>query len=119
MKKILLTILIFISGLSIAYAQCTVPTSVVITEPSIMSICEGTALTLSANATVPSTAANGNFTYSWKKVLPTPPVTLVVPTDIILPVGTATSIPSYSINSASMTDAGTYVLRIEDGSVGN
>jgi hypothetical protein len=118
MKKILLATIIFINAFSVGYAQCTKPTSVTITTPATISICEGTALTLSGSAVVNGTSQNGGFTYSWIKA--TPGMTVIVPpTTIAITSNANTPIPSFMLNSTVIADAGTYVLRVEDGNAGN
>jgi len=120
MKKILLTSIIFISALSIAYSQCTKPTVVTITTPvtSPITICQGTALTLSGSVIVANAPANGTFTYSWIKIAPVGLI-IVAPTTINIPANTSTAIPSYTGITGAVTDAGIYALRVEDGDIGN
>ena len=118
MKKILLTIIIFISAFTLTYAQCAKP-SVGITGPATIVVCEGADFTLSGSTSVTGISQNGGFTYSWIKVLPTPLSVFVPPTTISIVPNTTTTIPGYIKNSASLADAGTYVLRVEDGNVGN
>jgi len=100
---------------------CTKPTSVVITTPATtpFGICQGTAQTLTGSATVTAASINGGFTYSWRKILPTPVTVPVAPTAVTIPANTATAMPSYTGITGAIADAGTYVLRVEDGNTGN
>ncbi|WP_238379303.1 gliding motility-associated C-terminal domain-containing protein [Cytophaga hutchinsonii] len=100
--------------------SCTKPSAVTITTPSTgtVTLCQGTAQNLIGRATVTAAAQNTNFTYSWIKVLPTPVTTPVAATVIALPANTPTSTPAFALTGA-LADAGTYTLRVEDGSAGN
>jgi gliding motility-associated-like protein len=99
---------------------CSKPTAVTITTPasSPVTLCQGTAQNLIGSVTVGAVAQNTNFTYSWRKVLPTPVTVPVPPTVIAIPVGTPTATPAFALTGA-VTDAGTYTLRVEDGNSGN
>ncbi|MGN6648219.1 MAG: beta strand repeat-containing protein, partial [Cytophaga sp.] len=97
---------------------CTKPSTVVITTPaaSTLAICQGTAQTLSGSVTVTaaSTAAGG-FKYSWIKVGTATPLQTAA---ITLVANTATPVPDYTGITGALTDAGKYILRVEDGSTG-
>jgi len=82
-------------------------------------LCQGTAQVLSGTATVTAASINGGFTYSWRKVTPTPVTVLVAPTTTALTINTATAVPNYSGITGVLTDSGKYVLRVEDGNTGN
>ncbi|MFN8417131.1 MAG: gliding motility-associated C-terminal domain-containing protein [Cytophagaceae bacterium] len=99
---------------------CSKPTAVSITTPAStpVTICQGTAQNLIGSVTVGAAAQNTNFTYSWRKVLPTPVTVPVAPTVIAIPVGTPTATPAFALTGA-LADAGTYTLRVEDGSAGS
>lgn len=114
MKNILLAIIIFISSFSVGYAQC-IKANVSIAGSSSISICEGEILTLSSSAIATGASQNGGFMYSWQKST----TTIIQPTDITLPANVSTTIPDFTINAAAIADAGTYILRVEDGNVGN
>ena len=100
---------------------CTKPSVVTITTPATtpFGICQGTAQTLTGSATVTAASINGGFTYSWRKILPTPVTVPVAPTAVTIPANTATAMPSYTGITGAIADAGTYVLRVEDGNTGN
>ncbi|MGN6647482.1 MAG: gliding motility-associated C-terminal domain-containing protein, partial [Cytophaga sp.] len=102
---------------------CSKPTAVTITVPAATptTICEGTAQTLTGSSTVPAAPQNTNFTYSWIKTVGTGSGVLVAPTALTNPgsyPGTI-AIPSYAGITGLIADAGTYVLRVEDGNTGN
>ncbi|MGN6644880.1 MAG: hypothetical protein ACTHJT_00010, partial [Cytophaga sp.] len=101
--------------------KCSKPTAVTITVPAATptTICQGTAQTLTGSATVTAASLNGGFTYSWIKTLPAPSTVKVTPTTVTIPANTATPMPSYTGITGALADAGTYVLRVEDGNTGN
>ncbi|MGN6647511.1 MAG: hypothetical protein ACTHJT_13400, partial [Cytophaga sp.] len=101
---------------------CTKPTIVTISSPTTgTTICEGTAQAIAGTATVSAVPQNTSFTYSWIKTAGTGSGVKVAPTAVTTP-GTfpnSLTIPNYTGITGLTTDAGTYVLRVEDGNTGN
>ena len=100
---------------------CSKPSAVTITTPATtpISICEGTAQTLTGSATVTAAPLNTSFTYSWIKTAGIGSGVKVAPTAVTIPLNAATPMPSYTDITGLIPDAGTYVLRVEDGTAGN
>ncbi|WP_238379304.1 gliding motility-associated C-terminal domain-containing protein [Cytophaga hutchinsonii] len=102
---------------------CTQPTSVTITTPAAatVTICQGTAQTLSGTVTVPAaSSATGGYRYLWIKMGATPAANTVLTSGAITPaINTATAVPDYTGITGALTDAGKYILRVEDGTAGN
>ena len=122
MKKILLFVIFFKCVFSVGYSQCTKPNVVEITTPSLttLTICHGTAQTLSGTVTVTAGSQNNNFTYSWIKAGSTSASNVVLQTATIpILINTPTVIPNYTGITGMLSDAGKYILRIEDGNSSN
>ena len=117
MKKLLLLGAFFTCVCRMSYSQCS-KAIVTITGPSIINICEGTPINLSGVVNATSAPING-YTYSWMKTAGTGTTVQVPPTAITLPLNISTSVSDYTGITGLIADAGTYVLRVEDGNMGN
>ena len=108
-----------VATLSCAPPTCTKPTNVTITVPAAIAdtICQGSAITLKGTVTVPvASAVAGGFKYSWIKVGATPAADVVLQTASITPtIGSAFAVPDYTGITGALTNAGKYILRVEDG----
>lgn len=97
---------------------CAKPTAVTITAPATtpLTLCQGTAQTLSGTATVAAASQNGGFRYFWFKQGTALPLATGT---VVIPVSTATAVPNYTGITGLVADAGTYILRVEDGNAGS
>ncbi len=120
MKKLLLLGIFFTCVCRMSYAQCS-KAIVSITGPSPVNICEGTPSKLSGLITLTSPPMTSGYTYSWLKVSGSGTIVLVPPTTLtnIASYPGTIAAPDYTGITGLAADAGTYILRVEDGNAGN